>query len=364
MPIKNRRRRFLLQIMPFAIFWLAFSVVYSLLEYGLLGSLDHYPSTGNQYNFGDNFLFTSLSSMIVGFLHGWVEVKWLRHKFKHRPLWFKIVFKTLFYLAFIILFLTVFSVINSLVNYREGVVSLALVDLKRFFWNFAFWGLIIYIAMVLFIALFFSEISQYVGDGVLYNFILGKYHRPRKEIRIFMFLDMKSSTTIAEEIGHENYFNLLDTYYSDMTDAILDTSGDIYQYVGDEIVVSWPEEKGVQNNNCLYCFEKIAIRIEQNKMRYLNRFGLVPEFKAGYHIGEVTTGEIGILKKDIIYTGDILNTAARIQAECNSHKAKVLISGELVDELKNDQGIKYNRIGKLLLRGKKKAIQLYEVIFD
>ncbi|MGI9551153.1 MAG: adenylate/guanylate cyclase domain-containing protein [Aurantibacter sp.] len=363
MTLKNRQKRFLIQITPFAIVWLAFAVVYSLLEYGLLGSLDHYPSTGNRYDFDENFLFTSISCLFVGLMQGWVEVKWLRRKFSHRPLWFKIIFKTLFYLAFIVLFLALLSLVNSLINYREGVWSLALGDLKRFFWNFAFWGLIIYIAMALFIALFFSEISQYVGDGVLYNFLMGKYHRPKKETRIFMFLDMKGSTTIAEEIGHKNYFKLLEVYYSDMTDAILDTSGDIYQYVGDEIIVSWPKQKGVEENNCILCFKKIASKIEKNKEKYLQQFGRVPEFKAGYHIGEVTTGEIGILKKDIIYTGDVLNTAARIQAQCNTYDAKALISGELLEELQKEDPIAFTRIGKLLLRGKKEAIQLYKVVF-
>ena len=124
-----------------------------------------------------------------------------------------------------------------------------------------------------------------------------------------------------------------------MTDAILETSGEIYQYVGDEIVVSWPETKGLQNNDCIRCFIKINETINSNREEYLKRFGFVPEFKAGLHLGEVTTGEIGTLKKDIIYTGDVLNTSARIQALCNQYRARVLISEALKEAVNKHREI-------------------------
>ena len=69
-----------------------------------------------------------------------------------------------------------------------------------------------------------------------------------------MFLDMKSSTTIAESLGHVKYFEMLKEYYSDLSDPIIKYSGEIYQYVGDEIVVSWKLKNGLQNNNCIQCF--------------------------------------------------------------------------------------------------------------
>ena len=77
-----------------------------------------------------------------------------------------------------------------------------------------------------------------------------------------------------------------------MTDAILETAGEIYQYVGDEIVVSWTEEKGLAHNNCIRCFEKISTAIHLAENDYRAKFGFVPDFKAGIHLGEVTTQEM------------------------------------------------------------------------
>jgi len=363
MNLNPKTKRQLKQIAPFALIWFLFSLIYSFVEYGLLGSLDHYPSTGVPYDFEDNLGFTVLGSTLIGVFQGWIEISWLRKRFENKALWVKIVLKITFYLLFVMFFLSLLGTVNGVLNHTDGNWGKAIDDLTKFVNNFAFWSLLIFITVVLGLATLISEISQYLGDGVLYNFFFGKYHKPKQEIRIFMFLDMKSSTTIAEKIGHIKYFELLKIYYSDMTDAILETSGEIYQYVGDEIVLSWPKKEGVYKNNCIRCFAKIAERIKEGSDTYLKEFGLVPEFKAGYHIGEVTTGEIGIIKKDIIYTGDILNTAARIQTQCNTYSAQVLISGELLEELQKEDPISFKHIGKLLLRGKRNSVQLHEVIF-
>ena len=356
-------KRLLKQISPFAIIWVVFATVYSLVEGGLMGDLNIYPSTGNQYDFRLNLTFTTASCLLVGLLQGWIEVSWLRKRFEKRPLWVKLILKTVFYSAFIFLFLVTLATLNSYVNFNPGKFDEAIKDTQRFLSTFAFWSIMIYIGAIIIFALFFSEIGQYLGEEVLYNFLFGKYHRPKQETRIFMFLDMKSSTTIAEKIGHQRYFDLLRAYYSDMTDAILETSGEIYQYVGDEIVVSWPEKIGTYQNNCIQCFYKISRAFEQKKQAYQNTFGLVPDFKAGYHIGKVTTGEIGIIKKDIIYTGDVLNTAARIQSECNAYQERLLLSGALLDKLERGQLWTSKNIGKLLLRGKKQEVALYSLNF-
>ncbi len=363
MGLHPRYRRYLKQIVPFGVFWFVFGLVYSLVEFGILGRELIYPATGNQYNFQNNLKVTLLSSFMVGLLQGWIEVVWFRRWFERRALWVKMVLKTLFYLTFIILFLSGVTLVNTLLS-ESGTFLKGVGDLQKFISSFAFWSIILYVGVTLVFTLFFAEISQYLGNGVLYNFLFGKYHVPKTEIRIFMFLDMRSSTTIAEKIGHEQYFKLLKAYYADMADAILDTSGEIYQYVGDEIVVSWKEDNGLRTNNCIRCFHKIDQVFQKKESKYIERFGLVPEFKAGYHIGEVTTGEIGTIKKDIIYTGDVLNTAARIQDQCNSYNTNILVSEDLRKQLKEDKGTTFTQIGKLTLRGKQEPIELFKVGLD
>ena len=89
---------------------------------------------------------------------------------------------------------------------------------------------------------------------------------------------------------------------------------------------------------------------------------IVPEFKAGLHFGFVMVGEIGIVKRDIAYSGDVLNTAARIQSKCNELDVNILISKNLFDGLGSlPNPFKPIEIGEIELRGKQKPLILYTV---
>jgi hypothetical protein len=143
---------------------------------------------------------------------------------------------------------------------------------------------------------------------VLWKLLTGKYYRPRDEERIFMFLDLRSSTAIAEQIGHKRFFEFLRELFQDVTRPVVESRGEIYQYVGDEV----PVERGLQDANCIACFFRIEQAIAAKGAEYLDRFGVAPAFKAGVHVGEATVGEIGVVKKDIVYSGDVLNTTSRM----------------------------------------------------
>jgi len=174
---------------------------------------------------------------------------------------------------------------------------------------------------------------------------------------------MKSSTTIAEHAGHIQYFELLREYYSDLSDPIIKYSGEVYQYVGDEIVVSWKTREGIKDNNCIQCFFAMKKSIRDQSVKYKEKFGVLPEFKAAFHTGKVTTGEIGVIKKEIIFTGDVLNTAARIQGLCNFYKTDILISGSLLKKLTLNHQFQVKSLGENELKGRDEKIELFTIIY-
>lgn len=202
--------------------------------------------------------------------------------------------------------------------------------------------------------------DQYGHGGV--GHLTGAYHRPQQELRIFMFLDMRSSTSIAEDLGHVKYFRLLNELFSEITDPIVDSRGEIYQYVGDEISVSWPLKRGLKDQRCVRCFLDIRARLQKRAAHYEARYGIMPAFKAGFHYGEVTTGEVGSVKKERIYSGDVVNTAARIQNSCNEHGVDNLISKELLDLLLTKGPLKVREIGSIALKGKRTATSLWTLV--
>lgn len=204
------------------------------------------------------------------------------------------------------------------------------------------------------------RLNDQYGNGSV-GHLAGRYHKPQQELRIFMFLDMRSSTSIAEDLGHVRYFQLLNELFTDITDPIIYSRGEIYQYVGDEISVSWPLRRGLSKQRCVRCFLDIRTKLLGRESHYRSRYGIAPAFKAGFHYGEVTTGEVGLVKKERIYSGDVVNTAARIQNMCNELGVDNLISKELMDLLLPKGPLSVREIGSISLRGKRSAVSLWTI---
>lgn len=204
------------------------------------------------------------------------------------------------------------------------------------------------------------RLSDQFGHGGIAH-LDGRYFKPKQELRIFMFLDMRSSTMIAEELGHARYFQLINELFQDITDPIVLSRGEIYQYVGDEISVSWTLRKGIKKQRCIRCFLDIRAKLRKRGPYYRDRYGIKPTFKAGFHYGEVTTGEVGLVKKERIFSGDVVNTAARIQETCNAHQVDNLVSKELLDLLRQEGPLPAREIGSIALKGKRSTMSLWTI---
>lgn len=357
--LSPKLKRNISRILPFGIIWLISGLVFLLVEQGAVNDMEGDFTTGIEINLGV-FIFSSLAITCVGLLVGTIELLYLNQVFSKKSFTKKILYKLAVYtfLLFIVTLIT-YPIAASL-ELKTGLFDPRVWDkLYDFLASYAYLSTSLQLLVALGISLFYAEISENIGHGILLNFFTGKYHSPTEEERIFMFLDMKSSTTIAEELGHIRYFELLKEYYADLSDAIIQYAGEIYQYVGDEIIVSWKDDKGIQNNNCIKCFQAMKADLHQRAGWYEQKFGVEPTFKAGLHIGKVTTGEIGVLKKEIIFTGDVLNTTARIQGLCNTYGVDMLISEDLIQLLDLDPEYEKQSFGQNELRGRKKNMTLY-----
>ena len=220
--------------------------------------------------------------------------------------------------------------------------------------SFLFWLFIILATLIILL------VNDKYGPKGFTSFLMGKYFHPKKEERIFMFLDLRSSTAIAEQLGEVRYFNFLKEVFQHVTPSIVYSRGEIYQYVGDEIVISWKTNKGTENANCIQCFFSIQSEISKKADYYNEKYGVVPEFKAGLHYGYVMAGEIGIVKREIAFSGDVLNTTARIQSKCNELGVNILLSKFLLDKLNLRSDFFVPKLmGDTVLRGKEQSISLY-----
>ena len=144
-----------------------------------------------------------------------------------------------------------------------------------------------------------------------------------------------------------------------MTDAILMSKAEIYQYIGDEIVLTWSFADGIKDAKCVHCFFDIRNTMEMNKEKYLKKFGVYPQFKAAMHAGSVSVTWIGTIKKEVVYHGDVLNTTSRIQDECNEYDQYFLVSDYMLENLELPEYLKSEFVGELQLKGKQEKVKIF-----
>ncbi len=291
----------------------------------------------------------------VGFMIGLAEFFFLKEWLKDLPFLLHLTIKSIVLVG--VMYLT-FAVFNLLDVFIEGITWQEYGD--AIFKRVTLVGILEGLGVISCL-LFFIRLDRLLGPGVLLGYVTGRYHHPRREFRIFMFLDLKGSTTLADKMETDHYFEFLHRYFAEMSDSILASNAEIYQYVGDEIVLTWKLKKGLKEANCIRVFFLIEDQIQARRDYFLEKFGVVPEFKAGVHAGEVITAQIGELKSEITYSGDVLNTTARIQSLCNQFGQKLLVSAEFLEHLTLGPEYTVSKLGAVPLRGKEKAIELCAV---
>jgi adenylate cyclase len=359
--LSPRNWRQLRKILPFGVIWTVGGWIFLYVEYAATDELKNTPEAAVTVN-AQVLVFASIATFIVGMLVGLIETVFLERRFADRSFLQKIFFKLFVYAGFFLTIVIITFPFAASLDLGLPVNDPQVIDkFKLFLFSETHLSTFLQMTVSTGACLFYSEISDNIGQRALLNFFTGKYHQPKLEERIFMFLDMKSSTTIAESLGDQRYFKLLRKYYDVLSVAIIESGGQVYQYVGDEIIISWELRSKDPIRLCLQCFYMMQENLTAHSDEFLQEYGLVPEFKAGIHGGEVMTGEIGVIKKEIFFTGDVLNTTARIQSLCNEYEERLLVSNYIVELSKDLPEFSFKSHGSTQLRGRKEPIEIFSI---
>ncbi len=207
---------------------------------------------------------------------------------------------------------------------------------------------------------FFFVLSGLLGSRVLVALATGRYRRPRSEQRIVLFLDLYGSTGHAERLGDENFHRFLNRVFRDISDPVLTANGEIYRYIGDEIIVTWTLARGARDAACITCFFEIADALADQHDDYLRAFNTEPRLRGAVHAGTVVVGEMGDLKREIVLLGDTMNTTARIEEMCRSTGHNFLASAAVLSAISRlPPGVKAEPLGDVPLRGREADIKLF-----
>jgi adenylate cyclase len=294
--------------------------------------------------------------IILGIAFGIVDIIFERRVFKVMSYGRLILIKSI---AYIFLFVSI-SLFTNLVSFTIYYGNLDLVPWAKNAARLSWFVPFVYVSLVSILINTLKQIDLKFGPGNLFRLLTGRFHKPQNDHRIFMFMDLKSSTTIAEKLGHIQVSRLIQDCFTDLT-IVKDYKAEIYQYVGDEVVISWSMAKGLENLNCIKAYFKFQNLLELKSDFYQTKYGFVPFFKAGLNVGDVTIAEVGQIKREIAFHGDTLNTASRIQEKCNDYKKSLLLSQHVKELIEDHEELQINLEGEIMLRGKAQALKIYSI---
>lgn len=335
------------------IFWYLSLIFYSFLT----GEQQLFKVYLNLLEIDNVYVIILFLSIWISILFTFIDLLFTDRIVRFFPRRFMILLKSVLYFgtAFILILIASKSPITKFPykNYKDFLQHLPEMDI-------VFIRFLVYFYLSGFFINFLKGVVKKVGRGNFRNWMLGMMNKPREENRIFMFIDMKSSTSIAETLGHKKFSHLVQDVFNDM--AVVDNyHGEIYQYLGDGAIVSWNIAKGLKNNSFLKAFYAFTHVIHKRHRYYQRKYGTIPSFKAGVHAGKVMVLQVGQIRRDISYNGDTINTSARIESMCNEYHQNLLISGELHAMIKDKSNYHFKVVGDIKLKGKRKATEIYQV---
>ncbi|MGI2257811.1 adenylate/guanylate cyclase domain-containing protein [Shewanella sp. GXUN23E] len=277
------------------------------------------------------------------------------------PYLFSVIFKGLFLLlgattlAYITQFLNMWAIENHMATLRQMLTVHVL-------YTPSFQALIVYLVVVRISLAFIEQMSLLVGPRVLINIGMGKYHKPRYEQRLFLYLDMVSSTAHAETLGDYRFSRLIQDSFSLLAETVTRNEAEIYRYMGDAVLIHWPLEEGIVQDRCINIYFEFSQQLNWQRQYFEEHYGFVPKFKAAAHCGQVVAAVVGVNKQEISFFSDVLNTLARLQDQCNPLGQRMLLSGNLVNRLETD-GSHYqlHDLGQVQLKGKQHTTQVFGV---
>ena len=304
-------------------------------------------------------LLREIAVFIMSCVMGYLFVFTLKNVFRKRSPVINFIFKSIILLlaAFLINFLIHF--VDSVFIIGKGTQEALRISFNEIMQIRLLMQKILYWIILFAITQLYIEINEKYSPGVFIDIIRGKYMQPKTEKRIIMFIDLKDSTPIAEKLGHVEYFKFIRDFIFHVSMALIEHDGRIYQYVGDEIVVSWLYEKK-NTKKCMASIIEARKNLQKCGDQFRRRYDIIPEFRVGIHMGEVTVGEIGVIKKDLAMSGDTMNTTARIRSACNELNQKFIMSKDFMDasDLTAWQG---ESLGIVDMKGKATGIELFSL---
>lgn len=272
-----------------------------------------------------------------------------------------LLFRVLLYTTSVVIIITVVMIVSRMfrfnLNFQEVLNSK---EFKEYIYEQDYKTGIIYALSLVGLVVFTLQMQRKIGPKVLVALISGKYKKPKKVERIVLFIELQSVKYIIEKNGRIAFFNFLNDIIFDISENIIHRKGEIYEYIENQILITWDIDKGIDNANCIRVFFEIKELIEANKIYYFEQYATNPILRASLHAGTMVQGVIGEIKSEIKFYGDTMNTGARILGQ-TTEEDDFLISEYLLEKIDLPAIYQSKNLGNFELKGKKNIVKIFSL---
>jgi len=210
-----------------------------------------------------------------------------------------------------------------------------------------------------------STMARYMSKEVADQVLEGDAHTlggSTNDVTV-LFSDIRGFTSLSEELGARETVTMLNEYFSQMADSVLQYNGMLDKYIGDSIMAVFgvPFRSGNDADNSLnaaiHMMKKLKEFNDARGVKKLNRI----EIGIGISSGEVVVGNIGSPKRmDFTVIGDTVNLASRLEGANKVYGSQILLSQSTKNQL-NEKHI-FREVDSIRVKGKKRPVAVYEVL--
>ncbi|NQE35277.1 adenylate/guanylate cyclase domain-containing protein [Microcoleus asticus] len=201
-----------------------------------------------------------------------------------------------------------------------------------------------------------DEFLQFLGKQSMVDFQLGDH--VSKEMAI-MFSDMRSFTTMAEQMTPQENFDFINNYLQQISPEIRKHNGFIVKYIGDGVMAVFPDGVDDAIQAGIMKLERLQ---KYNQSRVIN--GYVPlNIGIGIHVGDTMVGIIGDanrMQADAL--SDHVNLTARLESLTKYYGVSLLVSGDVVQRLTQPEKYHIRFLDRAIVKGRQEAITVCEVL--
>ena len=178
-----------------------------------------------------------------------------------------------------------------------------------------------------------------------------------------LFSDIRSFTTLSEELGPQGIISLLNEYFTLMVDALTEQGGMLDKFIGDAIMAVFGTAKRHEDDPDRAVRAAIAMMTELHGFNVRRQAdGKRPiDIGIGLNTDEVVSGNIGSPKRqDYTVIGDGVNLASRLESACKQYGAHILVSDHTVKKLKGTY--RSREIDRVVVKGKTLPVAIHEML--